>query len=263
MSKFKVVNLIDKLFVSTCIFLIIFAWINFYIHSLWATFFLSLIFSFSCVYVLYFIIERKQTKNQSIKHNEENINEKFLLFKLSPKIKKLELLKKILSVDYQVSLKNTTLTYTKDNKTHLIIIATQFDRLSNNEFLNLLDENASTTNYDFIDIICNEYSIIRTDIFTDKKIVLINKEKLFNEYFVRYNTYPENNNINLSISKLKFKEILKGFFVPSKAKSYFFCGLILVFSSIILPYHAYYVVVGSMLLMFSIICKLMKKFTLN
>ena len=43
MSRFKIINLFDKIFVTSAIFLIIFAWINFYIRDLYTTFILSII----------------------------------------------------------------------------------------------------------------------------------------------------------------------------------------------------------------------------
>jgi len=59
--------------------------------------------------------------------------------------------------------------------------------------------------------------------------------------------------------KFNIKTLALNLFVPQKAKSYLFCGSILIFSSIILPYNYYYIIVGSMLLMFGIICKLLPK----
>ena len=94
-------------------------------------------------------------------------------------------------------------------------------------------------------------------------ILLITKEKLFIDYFSKYQIYPDESKINTSITKLKFKDILNGLFIPEKAKSYFFCGLILIFSSIILPYHLYYIIFGSLLLIFSIICKILPKIRQN
>ncbi len=259
MSKFKIINLIDKLFVTITIFLIIFAWINFYIQNLWITFVLSLIFSSACVFVLYYFLDKSQQKENIKKDSISKINDNFLYFRLLSHEKKLSLLNSILSLDYETSIINSTLTYSSVNKKHLVIIATNLEKIDQNELINLLSE-YSDIKIDCIDIICSDFDTnINTKIFKDKEINLVNKTKLYNEFFKQHDLYPNSDNIDKSINKLKFIDILRAVFAPRKAKSYFFCGLILIFSSIILPYNTYYIIVGSMLLLFSIICKIYPK----
>ena len=93
MSKFRIVNLIDKIFLTISLFLLCFAWINFYLRSLWTSFILSTIISIALISVIYFFINRKQTKIKNIKVNNEKIDTTFLAFKLTSKEEKLKLLK--------------------------------------------------------------------------------------------------------------------------------------------------------------------------
>jgi len=132
------------------------------------------------------------------------------------------------------------------------------DTLTQNDLLSLLDEFLDVKT-DVIDIVCNENKTINTDIFTNKKIEIINKSTLYN-LFKLAEIYPEAKNLNLKSNKIHLKDIILSMFTPRKAKSYFLCGLVLIFSSIILPYHVYYVVVGSMLMLFSVICKILPFF---
>lgn len=257
MSKFKIVNLIDKIFVTISLFLLVFAWINFYMRSLWTSFILATIISIALINIIYFFINKKQTKINNIKVNNEKIDNMFLAFKLSSKEEKLNLLNKIYSVNFLTKIKKGVLFYEKDNKQHQIILATHFDKVDQRTLLNLLDENA--TNADCYDVICVSSEYINSNIYANKSINIINKEKLY-KLFVETGVFPNIDILTKNISKPKFKDILRKFFVPEKSKSYFFCGLILIFSSIILPYHYYYIVFGSVLLLFSIICKLLPKF---
>jgi len=259
MSKFKVVNLIDKIFVSTATFLLIFAWINFYIRSLWPTFFLSLIFSFAILFLLYYFLGRKQEKITMSKKNTNEVLKYFSAFRLLSKNQKLELLNTILSHDFEVQIKNNVLYYTKNSNRHALIFFTSKDKFSDEDLFNEI-ENLSRENFDTLEIICNEHNVSNTELFLNKKINIINKTKLYLEFFVRYNIFPNIEGINFSVSKLKFKDILKSFFVKEKAKSYFLCGLVLIFSNFILPYHFYYIIFGSILMLFSIICKLLPYF---
>ncbi|MBE5741553.1 MAG: hypothetical protein E7351_03410 [Clostridiales bacterium] len=245
MSRFKIVNLIDKIFVSIAVFLIIYAWINFFVRDLITTFIISLVFSFAVVFLLYFFINKKQTKISTNKKNLEDINEKHLAFRLMSNEEKLRLIYDIISTQYEKKL---------DGKT-TVILATHIEKLSQNDLINIICE--VDEKFDTIEIICNEYQPnIRLDILSGKKIKLVDKNKLYKDYFEKANIFPDLNKINTKINKPTFKEILKNFFLPHKAKSYFFCGLILIFSSIILPYHYYYIIFGTVLLIFAILCKI-------
>ena len=263
MSKFKIVNLFDKIFVSVSIFLIIYAWLNFYIRNLFSTFILSLIFSSAIIFVLYYFLNKKQERVKLSKKSTDEMNKSFLSFRLTPKKEKLDLLYQIFSREYETKLDNGILSYVKDDKKHIVLIATHIDRINENELINLVDEFVYI-DFDVIDIICQDVSQnINSNIFIDKKIVFLTKEKLYTDYFSKYSIFPDDSKIDTSITKLKFRDILKNFFLPEKARSYFFCGLILIFSSIILPYHIYYILFGSTLLIFAIVCKLLPKIKKN
>ena len=263
MSKFKIVNLFDKIFVSVSIFLIIYAWLNFYIRNLFSTFILSLIFSSAIIFVLYYFLNKKHERVKLSKKSTDEMNKSFLSFRLTPKKEKLDLLYQIFSREYETKLDNGILSYVKDEKKHIVLIATHIDRINENELINLVDEFVKL-DFDVIDIICQDVSQnINSNIFIDKKIVFLTKEKLYTDYFSKYSIFPDDSKIDTSITKLKFRDILKNFFLPEKARSYFFCGLILIFSSIILPYHIYYILFGSTLLIFAIVCKLLPKIKKN
>ncbi|MBR1987766.1 MAG: hypothetical protein IKA36_01870, partial [Clostridia bacterium] len=138
MQKYKITSFFDKLLVSCAIFLILYAWINFYIRNLWATFVLSIIFSSAIVYVIYYLINKKQEKTQIKKENIKEINLKFLAFKLSPIEEKINLIKSILSLKYDVIIKNNEIYYSDDQKKHFVVISTEQAEINSNDILNIL-----------------------------------------------------------------------------------------------------------------------------
>lgn len=315
MSKFGIVNLIDKLFITMGIFLVVFAWINFYFHSLWSSFIFSILISFAIVYLLYFILGRKSKKFALSKAENIEMNKLFFTFRLNPKEERLKLIRQIiikeicdnlpicnkndfetvveqkptmqddlindnentqnLKKSYQkvqnkaqstsqdenflkksVNLKDGLLTYTFMNRKHLVVLATQFEVLTQNDLINVIDEFLSV-NFDEIDIICAEVGVVDAEIFTDKKINFIDKNQLY-ALFKKHNIFPKSEKIKMGNNKPKIINVIKTMFAPSKARGYFLCGLIIILSSIILPYHIYYLVFGSVLMLFGIACKLMK-----
>lgn len=258
MTKFWIISLIDWVFISISVFLIVFAWINFYVRNLWATFWISLLFSFAILFLIYWFLSKKQEKTKINKKQTAEINKCFLAFRLSSKSEQINLLKKIIAKEHEVDKTIKNLIYQDDFGKHKVIIATNIKKLNNDDLINILNENFDNS-CDCYDIFCNEWEILNTEILKNKKIFLIDSKKLYFDYFLKHNIFPKFDNLNLETKKLKFKEIAFNMFNQSKARTYFLCGLVLVFSSLILPHHYYYIIFGSMLLLFAIICKILPK----
>ncbi len=261
MSKYQIINLIDKLFVSVCIFLLIYAWLNFFIRNLWTTFILSLIFSFAIIFLLFYFLDKCQTKSRLKKKKQDDITLYNLAFQLMNIDKKIELLKSIIEKKYSTSIDNQNIIYTKDNKKHIIVFATDTEKLNQYDFYKILQNiNPNVTE---IEIVCNTVSTIKTKILKGKNITIIDKDKLYYDYFEPNQIYPDISNIDTSITKFSWHEFALNIFSPNKARGYFWAGVILLFSSIIIPYYAYYIIFGSVLIIFSIICKLLPLFKKN
>lgn len=259
MSKFKIVNLIDKLFITFSSFLIIYAWLNFYIRDLGTTFILSFIFSLSITYIIFFLLNKKKDKKFLTAKQNEEINKNFLAFKLMTNKEKIKLLNKILSADFETKATSKMITYEKDNQTCSLIIATNLQKIKQEDLINLLEEHNTTTNR--IEIICNEFdSNINTKIIKNLNIILINKTKLYLDFFQKHNTYPDTSILNEKELKLNWKIILKNLLTEQKAKRYFILGFVLIFSALILPFKTYYLIFGTGFLICSILCKLLPKF---
>ena len=255
MSRFKIINLFDKVFITVSIFLVIYAWINFFIRDLWSTFVLSLIFTSACVFLLFYFLQKKQEQKNVNKNYLDDIEEKFLAFRLMSKTDKLKLLTNIILKQHKCEIKKGNLLFEKENKTYQILLATHIEKLTQFELINLLQNLEKSVDVLLV-FCCDAETNLKTKILKNIQIEIVAKKKIYDEYFLHYNTFPDCSNLQTPKEKIKLKEIAKNFFVPRKAKSYFLCGLVLIFSSIILPYHTYYLIFGSILLIFSIICKL-------
>lgn len=255
MSKYKTINLFDNLFITSAVFLIIYAWINFFIKNLIATFFLSLIFSFSVVFIIFYLYNKKKVKKEKAKNYLKEVDAKFLAFRLMGQNEQLTLLYNILKKEYSVRILSNSVIFKKGGKLHKIIIATNLELVGEFEYINLLQ---GIKNVDVLEIICNEFKpTLNSKILAQTTVKFITKKVLYDEYFSSFNIHPNCENLNTKTEPKRLKELAKNFFLPQRAKSYFFSGLILIFSSIILPYHFYYLIFGTALLFFSIICKLM------
>ena len=170
MSRFKIINLIDKLFVTCAVFLIVFAWINFYLRDLWITFVLSLIFSFAIMFVFYYFCNKKQTKKILNKQQIENINTQFYIFKLNSITQKLKLIQQILSKNFKPEIKDNSIFYVDNTKKIMVIIKTKHPVIDHNILLNIIEE-LNTENFDELHIICDDIDLnIDSKLFNNKEI---------------------------------------------------------------------------------------------
>lgn len=258
MSKYKIINLFDKLFVTITVFLIVYAWINFFIRNLQITFFLSVIFTFGIVFLIFFLYNRKQVKKNNIKSYLKDIEDCFLSFALLSKNSQLCLLNSILAKDCKTRILENSIVLKKNNKTEKFLVLTDKEKVNHFDLLSLLQ---GVHNVDVVNIICNDFdTTINAKILKNTQVNFINKKLLYDQYFFKHNIYPNKEILNTKVEHKKLKEVAKNFFIPSRAKAFFFSGLILIFSSIILPYHTYYLIFGTTLLIFSLVCKLLPKF---
>ena len=90
--------------------------------------------------------------------------------------------------------------------------------------------------------------------FKNKQINLVNLEQLF-EIFNAYDIKIDTSNIDLNKHKITIKELLKNSISRNKSKPYFISGLVLLLTSLIIPYRVYYVIFSSILFALSLICR--------
>ena len=135
-----------------------------------------------------------------------------------------------------------------------IFIAVNEKILSEQTFFDILERRHKNTQK--IVIVC-ENSNPNLSVNSPKNLTIefVDKISFYDDYIVASNTKLDTSSLNVKTKKT-LKNILSNLFVPTKAKQYFFCGLILIFSSLILPYKTYYLIFGSLFLMFTILCKL-------
>lgn len=259
MSKYKFINLADRIFISITIFLLVYAWINFFTHNLILTFVLSLIFSASILYLLFYISNKKKIKTLNNKKLLKDMEDKFLAFRLLEKTEKIKMLNDYLKQAYETKFICGNLTYKKDGKTHVLIIATHIQKINNYDVVNLIE---GMKKFDHIDIVCNECAEpIKTEIYANIKITILPKQEFYEKFLKNMNL--DCSILSHQVKKISWKNILKNFIIPRKTKPYFVAGLIMFFSSLILPYRYYYIIFSTIFFVLSLACKIQPYFTIS
>lgn len=256
MSKFKIVNIIDKLFITFSLFLIIYAWLNFYIGNLFCSLILALIFSFSITYILFYLLNKKQTKKRLANEKKDLINKNFLAFKLMPNKEKFKLLSQVFCSNCDYKIVKDTLTFSLENSSYSIVVFNQ-KVLQQEDLLNLLTQHEIKTQN--LLVVCENFSSsINCKILKNLNIKIVDKADLFINYFEPNKTYPDCSILDDTILKPNFKNLYKKFFQNKKSKQYFWLGFLMIFSAFFLPFKIYYLVFGSGFLVCAILCKIFK-----
>lgn len=252
MSKFKFVNILDLVFISVGILLIFFAWINFFIRNIFLALLCSALLSGLTVAIItYFKI--KKTNKAILQFTHQQALEKFKFAIQSASSQKLiSILKQLIPKNCPIKIKQGNIFFTSDEKENVFIPFYSQD-LNDNLLLNLI-KNINVSN---ITIFCSNYSKEAkyiSSIFNNKTITLISLDELY-KLTIQKKIKVDTENINLSKPKISVKDILKNSIKKDKSKGYFISGLVLLFTSLIIPYKIYYVIFSSILILLSIICK--------
>ena len=251
MSKFKFVNILDIVFLIIFTFLIVFAWVQFFVKHLVLSLFISLILCGGIVFISRYIKSKKHLKYQL----KQKQNEDFIKFKLTiqtmPTQQLISLIKKLIPSSYVPKSIKCDLHFIKNNSKHIFTFCYN-EILTENKLLELIKTKKSSN----LTVFCASFDKSIKHIasaFKNIKIGIIDLEQLY-QIFNYNNILIDNSNIDLTNSKLTIKDILKNSLSRSHAKGYFISGLILLFTSLIVPFKLYYVIFSSTLFVLTILC---------
>ena len=244
-SKFS-----NTIFLITCLFILNFIWINYYLKnfskSLIST--LTIILAFCIIFFpIKSHISHKQNQKNSELISKDNLKQ-YLYFTKNDTIA--SLLSNIYNLKKLTQINANH--FTTDNKDIFLVFDKEIVLIEN--FLTMY-KSCNTNN---LEIYCFSY---------DKNIKTPNNINInfieFNEIYDLLKKSKANYNINLEFKKSN-KFSLKSFFciafTKDKAKKYFNLSLLLLFSSLFTPYNIYYIICSTILILFSIYSKFNTKF---
>ena len=256
MSKFKFINIVDSIFITFSIFLICFAWLEFYIRDIWIALLLAVFVAFCLIFLLKYFKDKKLAKRLATieKHNktESYINN----FQLYSDTKKLAIIKNFIK-DKEVKTVAKHLEYYSGKIKNIVHISLSCEKFSKNMLLDLIKTYKNK---------CDRLIVITHTISTDCESfakTITNLEVCLLNKFDFYNLCVQNKieieeQLQLKTEKLNIKNIFKNFLSPSHFKGFFISGCLLIFTSFIFRFTNYYLIFGTILLIISLLCKLPK-----
>ena len=253
MSKFKFVNIVDLVFITICTFILMFAWVQFFVKSLFLSLFVSVLLTFTLMIVVRVFKSRKYNAQQLILTNNTNLIKFKLAIQTMPTLKLAQIIKQLIPTEYNPKISKNTITFIKNGSTHNFALYYSSE-LNENNILEIL----KTYNCNNIVIFCSGYNRQVKEIstsFNNISVELISLEQLY-EIFNKNDVNIPTDNITLNQPKSTLKQILKRSVSREKSKGYFISGIILLISSILVPYKIYYLVFSSLLIILSLVCRI-------
>lgn len=254
MSKFRFINFLDFIFIFLAIFLIFFAWFNFFVRNIILSAFLAVFLSSVIIFIFKYFKNIGYQKNLSNQASQTAILKFKLAIQTYSSQKLISLLKRLVPASVS-AVKSGNIYFMQNNKKCVFIPCLQ--NVDEAQVLSLIKNIIA----DEIVIFCLDFTGSAESVcsvFKDRNIRLININKFYNILSAKQ-IEVQTNHIDLSKPKVSVREILKNSLAPQKAKGYFISGLVLLFTSLIIPYKVYYVVFSSLLLLLSILCKFRKR----
>lgn len=135
------------------------------------------------------------------------------------------------------------------------------DTLDVNDLLEIYRQNKNRRLSKVV-ILCNDYTVeCATYAKNFQKIPykLVSVRELFVSEIEKQNFYPNIEVETLSKEKMTLSKLKKHVFDRKRAKSYFFCGIILLFSSYFVPLRIYYLLFSGLMFISSLTCILTSK----
>lgn len=251
-SKKSVFSQISNfIFIISIIFILSFIWINFYLRNIQNSFSCAIIISVTAIIILTPIkisIEKKQVNSLSKKNTTKYLKDQLIFGNDRINIKSL-------------------------------CTAFNINNLSTTNTENHYIDHASKTDYFFL---------FNSEMLSDSDFIFVSKNKLYNNIQIYCIDSPNFsiNDINISINrisdiektlkqtniiinqnikpnlkaKISLKDVLCVIFNKKQSRSYFWFGIMLIFSSLFSLYSTYYIISGTILILLSIFARFNKKF---
>jgi len=247
-TKFSHIS--NHIFLLLSVFLLVFIWVEFYLHSINQAFYISIIITLVILLSYYPLIKLSKLKKISNKSTLEekehlqtqllfgnnNIISNFLLtiFDLAP-------FNKVDNEHYRV------------NNNHEVYFFFDNCPLNQNQINSIIRKSLSEKIYIFC--LQNEKYIIPEN--TD--IEIINLNNIYNKIKEKDTTIPTNITIKKK-AKYSPKEILCIIFNKDRARGYFYSSILLIITSLFTPLNTYYIIMSTTLILLAIYSKFNNRF---
>ena len=249
----RLLTIFQELLKTALFFVVAYIWLSYSLDDSSFALVLSIAISLFLELTSFLVARRKQAKQRLKSSQKSDAENMFLALAINPKA--IEFFYDLFSSRHKnVTKKENYLII--ENLDSQRILFYPILKIGNIEIDDIITIAKLSSSFDKIIISCNEISPSCSQYkeLVGRNITLLNKYDTYLTLYKEYDYFPKTTEIQPVKQKISFKNFLQRFFHRSKAKGYIFSGLIVLLSSLYLPYSLYYKIVASVLLVFAIIC---------
>ena len=254
MKKYVLSNILDTIFRTVIIFAVCFVWIRYYVYSLNATLLYAILVTVIISIVLYFFKHKKEKNDKTNKQEQLKINECVNEFLFSTNKKNIQFFYKLLQQKHKAIYQKPFLVITKSNgkigllpyyKNRKLTMDTakNYCLLAKKQELKKLIICCKTSEQEVLNL-CKQYTII--------KLIILDAKQTYYKLLKPYNYFPKIETTLIEEQKLTVSQMLVVMFDKKRTKGYIISGVILLFTSFIVPYNIYYVIFSSFLFLLAL-----------
>lgn len=258
MKKFQIMNIVNMLFRLTIIFLICLVWCRYFIKTLWISITVTCILTILIDFIFHFFNKRKHGKIQ-IKKEEQNLIEEYTnTFIFSTQQQNLQFFNELAATKHSSKIYGGKVIINHTNIKIALFTCFSFKDFTTDNLVEIYNKCKNVNRI----IVCTNtvedkaYSLAKT---LNIETIILDKESVYTKLLKQYNYFPHTTSLKTA-EKTKINDVLSYALNKNRTKGYFFSSIVLLFSSLIVPYKLYYVIFASLLLVLSFVSFVNPKF---
>lgn len=260
MKHFNIFKTFDVFFRIVVIFLICFVWCRYFINNLWISLIITAILTLSIDFLIKFVLNKKNKKQKAKIDEQETIQNYINSFIFSDDSFCVNFFSELAKQKHNVIKKSKFIQI--EHTCNRVILYPYFVYRDFNvdDLICILNKVKSL--YPAKIVICtNKIDPLALKLSSKLpiKTIILDAIDTYNSLLVKYNYYPPLTKLS-DTSKPTMKYFLSYALNKKRTKGYFIASLFLLFSSFLVPYKIYYVIMSSILLMLSFISYINPKF---
>lgn len=240
----------NNVFLIITIFTLTLIWINYYIHNLTTSILASTIIIICVCIVIYSYkyITQKKAKSINLINNEKDILKNHMIF--SSNWENFQTISSVFALN-EATPTNEKNHYTTPEKDIFILLNSE--NISKESIENCL----KNREHNKLDIYCTNCSEV--PLIDNLEINIITFDEIF-EKIHSSNNQPFQYYRLLKTPKLRLSSILRIILSKDRSRGYLGFGILVMISSLFSPFHNYYIIIGTMLLLLAIYSRFNKHF---
>lgn len=253
MKKFSLLKSFDIFFRLLIIFLISFVWIRYFVDNLWLSLFLTFVATFLIDFIFKYFKKKKNNKKQISDENSKQIQEYISSLVFADNLYVVDYFYNLTLLKHKAVKTTRYVKIESNNKTLILYPFFTYKDFTVDDLIYIINKTKKEKPTKII--ICTNTIDGNTLKIAKKipiKVEIVNGIDTYNLLMKEYNYFPKIIKL-FPEPTLNYKDLISYALNKKRTKGYFISSVLVLFSSIFVPYKIYYLIIASILLVLSLV----------